>query len=44
VDYKLNINHVVVGEISFMMGFINRKAACHIEGVLVLWSGVVKPS
>lgn len=42
VDYKLNINHVV-GETSFMMGFIKRKAVCHAQVILVLWSGVVKP-
>lgn len=43
MDYKLNIDHVV-GETSFMIGFISRKAVCQAEVILVLRLGVAKPS
>lgn len=44
VDHKLSINHDVLEEIRLMTGFLNRKAVCHAEEVLVLWSEMVKPS
>lgn len=38
------INHEVLEEIRLVIGFINMKAVCHAEEMLVLWSEMAKPS